>query len=61
MSASLLKKLWFGHLYLGVTLALPLLIIAASGIMLSFYDELRYAAPPYRLAAPVHQPLNANA
>jgi hypothetical protein len=55
------KKLWFGHLYLGATLALPLLVMAASGIMLSFYDELRYAAPPYRLAAPVHQPLHAHA
>jgi uncharacterized iron-regulated membrane protein len=55
------KKLWFGHLYLGIALALPLLIITVSGIVLSFYDELRYAVPPYRLAHPVHQPLPASA
>jgi uncharacterized iron-regulated membrane protein len=61
MNAAMFKKLWFSHLYLGITLALPLLIIAASGIVLSFYDELRYAAPPYRLATPVHQPLPAGA
>ncbi|WAK03678.1 PepSY-associated TM helix domain-containing protein [Methylobacter sp. YRD-M1] len=55
------KKLWLGHLYLGIALALPLLIITVSGIVLCFYDDLRYAAPPYRLATPVHQPLPANA
>ncbi len=45
MSAAISKKLWFGHLYLGIALTLPLLIIAASGIVLSFYDDLRYAMP----------------
>jgi uncharacterized iron-regulated membrane protein len=59
MSAAISKKLWFGHLYLGVALALPLLIIAASGIVLSFYDDLRFASPPYRLAAPAYQPRDA--
>jgi uncharacterized iron-regulated membrane protein len=47
MSAAMAKKLWLGHLYLGIALALPLLIIAGSGIVLSFYDDLRYTAPPY--------------
>lgn len=61
MNAAISKKLWFGHLYLGVAIALPLLIIAASGIVLSFYDDLRYAASPYRLATPMNQSLDANA
>lgn len=61
MNAAISKKLWFGHLYLGIAIALPLLIIAASGIVLSFYDDLRYAASPYRLATPVNQSLDANA
>lgn len=60
MSAAISKKLWFGHLYLGIAIALPLLIIAASGIVLSFYDDLRYAAAPYRLANPVYRPLDAD-
>ncbi|MGJ0430680.1 PepSY-associated TM helix domain-containing protein [Methylobacter sp.] len=60
MTATLSKKLWFGHLYLGLAIALPLLIIAASGIVLSFSDELRYTAPPYRLGTPVYRPLSAD-
>jgi len=60
MSAAISKKLWFCHLYLGIAIAFPLLIIAASGIVLSFYDDLRYAAPPYRLATPVYQSLDAD-
>lgn len=60
MSAAIFRKLWFGHLYLGIALALPLLLIAASGIVLSFYDDLRYAAPPYRLANPAYRPLDAD-
>ncbi|MCK9622999.1 MAG: PepSY domain-containing protein [Methylobacter sp.] len=60
MSAVISKKLWFGHLYLGIAIALPLLIIAASGIVLSFYDDLRYTAPPYRLASPVYRSLDAD-
>jgi uncharacterized iron-regulated membrane protein len=61
MSAVISKKLWFGHLYLGMAIALPLLIIASSGIILSFYDDLRYSAPPYRLENPVDQPRDAEA
>ncbi|WP_340123853.1 PepSY-associated TM helix domain-containing protein [Methylobacter svalbardensis] len=61
MSAAVSKKLWFSHLYLGIAISLPLLIIAASGIVLGFYDDLRYAALPYRLATPVYQPQNASA
>lgn len=61
MKAAVFKKLWFGHLYLGVAIAAPLLISAASGIMLSFHDDLRYAAPPYRLATSVSQSLSADA
>lgn len=60
-NAAISKKLWFGHLYLGIAIALPLLIITASGIVLGFYDDLRYAAPPYRLATPVYQPQDASA
>jgi uncharacterized iron-regulated membrane protein len=55
------RKLWFGHLCLGIALALPLLIIAVSGIVLSFYDDLRFASPPYRLAAPAYRPRDAGA
>jgi len=61
MSAAISKKLWFGHLYLGIAISLPLLIIAASGIVLAFYDDLRYAAPPYRLTTPVYQTRDAHA
>lgn len=60
MNTAISKKLWLGHLYLGMAIALPLLVIAVSGIMLSFYDDLRYSAPPYRLATPVLQPLAAD-
>ncbi|PPC92231.1 MAG: hypothetical protein CTY34_00425 [Methylobacter sp.] len=61
MSATVTKKLWFGHLYLGIAISLPLLIIAASGTVLGFYDDLRYAALPYRLATPVYQSQDASA
>ncbi len=45
----MIRWLFKTHVYLGVVLALPLMIIAATGILLGFYDELRYAEPPYRL------------
>lgn len=37
------------HVYLGTACALLFLIIASTGILLGFYDQLRYSAPPYRL------------
>ncbi len=37
------------HVYLGLAFAPVLAVIAATGILLGFYDELRYAEPPYRL------------
>jgi len=45
----MIRWLFKTHVYLGAALALPLMIIAATGILLGFYDELRYAEPPYRL------------
>jgi uncharacterized iron-regulated membrane protein len=41
------------HAYLGTVCALPFLIIASTGILLGFYDQLRYSAPPYSLTTPV--------
>lgn len=46
------------HRGLALLATVPLLAVAGSGILLGYYDELRYAAPPYRLAAPVAQPLS---
>jgi uncharacterized iron-regulated membrane protein len=45
----MIRWLFKTHVYLGTALALPLMIIAATGILLGFYDELRYAESPYRL------------
>lgn len=52
-----LKVLYKAHAYLGIICILPFLIIASSGILLGFYDQLRYSAPPYSLTAPVQQNL----
>ena len=49
------------HIYLGTLLALPLLVISATGILLGVYDQLRYAGPPYRLESPAQAPLPAAA
>ena len=54
-----IRGLFKSHLYIGTALALPLLLIASTGILLGFYDELRYAAAPYRLAMPVYHGLDA--
>lgn len=44
------KRILFkAHVYAGTVLSLPLLVIALTGIVLGFYDPLRYAAPPYGL------------
>lgn len=45
------------HVWLGTVAALPLLVVTGTGIVLGFFDPLRYAAPPYRLSAPVERPL----
>lgn len=45
------------HSWLGLLAALPLLVVAGSGIILGFYDGLRFASPPYRLPVPVERPL----
>lgn len=45
------------HACLGLIAALPLLVIAVSGIILGFHDKLRYASAPYRLSGPVAHPL----
>lgn len=47
------------HARLGVLFALPLLLIAATGILLGFYDALRYASAPYQLEKPVGRPVGA--
>jgi uncharacterized iron-regulated membrane protein len=43
------RRLHQWHLWLGLAFAPILMVIAATGILLGFYDELRYAEPPYRL------------
>lgn len=45
------------HLYAGTLLILPLLVIALTGILLGFYDQLRYGQVPYRLDQPIMAPL----
>lgn len=40
------------HLYVGTLAAAPLIVIVLTGVILGFYDPLRYAEPPYRLEAP---------
>lgn len=57
MKAHRRVQLYRFHAWLGLLAALPLLLIAASGILLGFYDGLRYASPPYRLPLPVERPL----
>jgi uncharacterized iron-regulated membrane protein len=52
-----MKVLFKTHVYLGTVCALPFLIIACTGILLGFYDQLRYSAPPYGLTTPVHHGL----
>ena len=41
------------HVRLGLIFAIPLLLIGGSGILLGFYDGLRYGSAPYRLERPV--------
>lgn len=47
------RRLHQWHLWLGLAFAPILMVIAAIGILLGFYDELRYAEPPYRPEVPV--------
>lgn len=46
------------HLYAGTVLSVPLLVIVLTGIVLGFYDALRYAAAPYRLDQPAMHTLS---
>lgn len=41
------------HSWLGLLAALPLLVVAGSGVILGFYDHIRHASAPYRLEKPV--------
>lgn len=45
------------HVRLGVAFTLPLLLIGATGVLLGFYDALRYGSPPYRLDKAVSLPV----
>lgn len=45
------------HVYVGTVCAVFLLIIASTGIVLGFYDQLRYSYPPYKLTTPVDHSL----
>ncbi|MEW6613242.1 MAG: PepSY-associated TM helix domain-containing protein [Pseudomonadota bacterium] len=45
------------HVYAGTVLSLPLFVIALTGIVLGFYDPLRYAGPPYGLETAASRPL----
>lgn len=47
------------HVRLGMLFALPLVLIAATGVALGFYDALRYGSAPYRLGKPAEQPIGA--
>ncbi len=57
MRGSSIARLSRLHVRLGLAFAVPLLIIGASGILLGFYDWLRYSSAPYRLEEPVVQPV----
>lgn len=45
------------HVIVGMTSAVPLIVIAVSGVLLGFYDGLRHGSAPYRLEKPVTHPL----
>ena len=49
------------HLWVGLTCAIPLIVIGVSGIFLGFCDVLRYGSAPYRLEKPVAHPVGAAA
>lgn len=40
------------HSWLGLLAALPLLVVAGSGVILGSYDHIRHASAPYRLETP---------
>lgn len=44
------RSLYKAHLYLGLLLSLPLLVVILTGMILGFYDTLRYADPPYAIS-----------
>lgn len=58
MAANSSGRLVKFHRWIGLALALPLLIIAGSGIVLGFYDELRHGEAPYRMGSPVEDALS---
>ncbi|MEW5790520.1 MAG: PepSY-associated TM helix domain-containing protein [Pseudomonadota bacterium] len=52
------RQFWMkAHIYIGTLLILPLLVIAPTGILLGFYDQIRYGQAPYRLNQPATQVL----
>lgn len=52
-----LKLAYRLHRSLGLLLIVPLLAIAGSGLVLIFFDQLRYSAEPYALDEPVQTAL----
>lgn len=52
------RQFWIkAHIYIGTLLVVPLLVIALTGILLGFYDQIRYGQAPYRLDQPATQVL----
>jgi uncharacterized iron-regulated membrane protein len=49
---SVTRRLSKTHTILGVVLMAPLLVTTITGILLGWYDQLRYATEPYGLSAP---------
>lgn len=50
------RSLYKAHLYLGLLVSLPLLVVILTGMILGFYDTLRYADPPYAIPIPAGTP-----
>ena len=49
---SVARRLSKAHTILGLVLLVPLLIATLTGILLGWYDQLRYASEPYGLSSP---------
>ncbi|MCE3223359.1 MAG: hypothetical protein K0S58_1539 [Nitrospira sp.] len=55
------RRLSKTHTILGAVLMAPLLVTTVTGIMLGWYDQLRYATEPYGLSSPSEARLSATA
>jgi uncharacterized iron-regulated membrane protein len=55
------RRLSKTHTILGIVLMAPLLVTTVTGILLGWYDQLRYATEPYGLSAPSEARLSPTA